>query len=280
MKLVEKVKSKFSNCIYLIYLFLIWNSIKLFLINADPIIQILNLLLSMGIYFCIEDKKLQIKGKRKINFIVGVVGLFFTVLRSFMLNNVEDKYYYLNLPIVIFFFVIILKPFNEFIHLKKILIISLLLPLRRLFFSIANYIFAFLIPPLTWFVLFSLGKNPILDGQNIFIGDHHFILSKGCLGADNLYFVLSSLIIYSCIFRLRRIPNIGIISLLSIIVSVIINTFRNAILAIVLSSEINYKEEIFYFLHESYGSLFFSLLSVLIISFLYFKLLNKELDYR
>ena len=35
----------------LIYIFLVWNSLKLFLINADPIIQLLNLLISSGIYF-------------------------------------------------------------------------------------------------------------------------------------------------------------------------------------------------------------------------------------
>ena len=55
----------------------------------------------------------------------------------------------------------------------------------------------FLIPSFTWFVLFCLGKNPILDGENIFIGNYQLILSKGCLGADNLYFALSTLIIYS-----------------------------------------------------------------------------------
>ena len=31
----------------------------------------------------------------------------------------------------------------------------------------------------------------ILDGENIFIGDNQLILSNGCWGADNLYFVLS-----------------------------------------------------------------------------------------
>ena len=67
-------------------------------------------------------------------------------MRSFILNNVDEKYYYLNLPIGIFFFIVILKPFKEFIHLKKIFIISLLLPLRRLFFELANLVLGYLIP--------------------------------------------------------------------------------------------------------------------------------------
>ena len=40
----------------IIYIFLLWNAFKLFEIKADPIIQLLSALLSMGIYFDIEDK--------------------------------------------------------------------------------------------------------------------------------------------------------------------------------------------------------------------------------
>ena len=280
MRLIEIIKGKSSNYSFLIYLFLIWNSIKLFFINIDPIIQILNLLLTMGIFFCIEDRKLQIKGKRKINFLIGIIGISITVIRSLLLNNADDIYYYFNLPIGIFFLVILFKPFNEFNHLKKIFILSLLLPLRRLFFYLANYILGSLIPTLTWFVLFALGKNPILDAENIFIEDYQLIISKGCLGADNIYFVLSTIIIYSCIFRLRKIKNLGIVLSLSIAVSITINTIRNTMLALVLTSKISYKDRIFYFLHDSYGSLLFTFFSVLIISSLYFRFLNKELEYK
>ena len=38
------------------------------------------------------------------------------------------------------------------------------------------------------------------------------------------------------------------------------------------------KDNIFYFLHDSYGSLVFSFFSVLIMSFTYFKFLDKELN--
>ena len=72
---------------------------------------------------------------------------------------------------------------KDYPHLKKIFIISLLLPFRRIFFSIANYILGMFVPSLTWFILFSLGKNPVLDGENIFIEDNqscyvYFFLKK------------------------------------------------------------------------------------------------------
>ena len=104
MRFLERLKK--INYNFLIYLFLIWNSLKLLLINSDPRIQILNLLISIGIYFCIEDKNLQIKGRRTISFLIGLVGISFTVFRSIILNNIDDKYYYLNLPIGIFFLII------------------------------------------------------------------------------------------------------------------------------------------------------------------------------
>ena len=280
MTWLERIKSKSFNFNLFIYLFLIWNSIKLLIINSDAIIQILNLLLSLGIYFCIEDKKLQIKSKRKIGFYLGIVGLSLTFFRSLILNNIDDKYYYFNLPIGIFFLIIMIKPFNDFYYLRKIFIISLLLPLRRLFFSFANYVLGFLVPSITWVILFSLGKDPIMDGKNIIIEGHKLIIGSNCLGADNLYFVLSTLIIYACIFRLRKIKNLGILLSLSITISIAINIIRNIILALIVSSKIYYKDEIFYFIHDSYGSLTFSFFSVLFISFLYFKLLNMELKHK
>ena len=91
MTWLERIKSKSFNFNLFIYLFLIWNSIKLLIINSDAIIQILNLLLSLGIYFCIEDKKLQIKSKRKIGFYLGIVGLSLTFFRSLILNNIDDN---------------------------------------------------------------------------------------------------------------------------------------------------------------------------------------------
>ena len=124
----------------------------------------------------------------------------------------------------------------------------------------------------------SLGKSPILEGENLFIENYQLILSKGCLGADNLYFVLSTLTIYSCIFRIKKNNNLAAIIISSIVISILINTIRNTILGLVFASEIPYKDNLFYFLHDSYGSLFFSFFSILIISFLYFKLLDKELN--
>lgn len=280
MRIANIFKNNFSYNL-IIYFFLLWNAIKLFLINSDPIIQILNLLLSIGIYFSIEDIKLEIKNKKRFSFFVGLISLSLIIIRSCLLNSVEDIYYYFNLPFGIFALVITLKPFNQLIQLKNILLLSLLLPLRRLFYAIFINLFVPLTKYFTWFVLFILGKNPVFyNNKSLLIDNVEINISNGCAGVDNLYFVLSAGIIYMLIFRLKNKFNILLFSIFSALISIFINIFRNTLIALVVSSNKVYKDNLFYFLHDSYGSLLFSFISVTIVSLFYFKLLESELAHQ
>ena len=145
-----------------IYIFLVWNIVKLFLINADPLIQLLNLLLSSGIYFVLEDEKTLINLNNKLNFFIGICGFTIVILRSFFLNSILDKYYYLHLPLGILFLIIIFKIPNNKNYFKKIFFISMLLPFRRVFYEIFIPLLMPLTKFLTWGVLFCIGKNPII----------------------------------------------------------------------------------------------------------------------
>ena len=79
------------------------------------------------------------------------------------------------------------------------------------------------------------------------------------------------------IFRLKNKNNILFFSIFSLLISIFINIFRNTLIALVVSSNKVYKDNLFYFLHDSYGSLLFSFISVTIVSLFYFKLLESEL---
>ena len=80
---------------------MLWNSFKLFQISSDPIIQLLNALLCIGIFFDIEDRnqKFYIRKRINISTFIGLVLFLLTIIRSFILTNVQDKYYYFLLPI-------------------------------------------------------------------------------------------------------------------------------------------------------------------------------------
>ena len=68
------------------------------------------------------------------------------------------------------------------------------------------------------------------------------------------------------IFKLNYRNNILFMSFSSVLVSIIINILRNSIIALVVSSNQTYKDFLYNFLHESYGCLFFSFISVSIVS--------------
>ena len=91
MELFFKVQKKSINFNLIFYLFLIWNAVKLFLINSDPIIQSLNLLLSIGIYFCLEDMNLQLKSKKRLSFFIGIVGIAVTFFRFYILLSTSSR---------------------------------------------------------------------------------------------------------------------------------------------------------------------------------------------
>ena len=263
----------------IIYIFLFWNSLKLFLISADPIIQLLNLLISTGIYFVIEDDKTVLSLNHKLSSFIGVCGFTLVIVKSFLLNSTLDKYYYFNLPLGILFLIIIFKlPYRKN-HFNKIFVLSLLLPVRKLFYEIFINILMPLTKYLTWFVLFSFGKNPVIKDQSLLIGDVKLSITKGCAGVDNLYFVFSLLLIYMFIFRLKSFFNIKFILIFSILTSIFVNVLRNTLLALIVFSNNEFKNRYFYFLHDSYGSLIFIAATVIIVSLAYFKLLDKELKY-
>ena len=215
---------------------------------------------------------------RRKSFVFGIFLLSICIFRSFYLINVSDKYYYLLLPIGILSISLFGKQDNQFNTFKNIVLLSFLLPLRRLFFYLFNPILLLLTKYLTFGFLLTLGTNPILEDSSIFFNTTELVISRGCGGADNMFFVICSVIIYSVTFRLRKSTNLKIIYLTMFLIPLLTNVLRNTLLAAIINLEVNYKDNLFYFFHDSYGSLIFSFISVLMVSFVYFHLLNKELD--
>ena len=181
------------------------------------------------------------------------------------------------MPSGIFSILLIIYESKDLNFYKNILNICLLLPLRRLFVYLLDFILLPVTKYLTWIILFSIGKEPILIDESIFINRSELIIGNACLGSDNLFFVICSVYIYSIILKLKNYQNIRIIAFITIIVPLLINVFRNVLLALIVSFEFNYKDDMFYFFHDSYGSVLFSLVSVSIVSKVYFSLLNSEL---
>ena len=85
-------------------------------------------------------------------------------------------------------------------------------------------------------------------------------ISKGCRGADNMFFVISAVVISLSILSLRSKLNLRIIYFFIFIIPLLVNFVRNSLLKFVINLNINYKDKVFSFSNESCGSLFFNFL--------------------
>ena len=278
---LNEVKQIIFTSNSLILFFLFFNALKLYQISADLKIQLLKLLLSFGIVLLLEDRNKKIEGFKKYdNFtrFFGVSLFVMTFARSFFLTTYEDKFYYFLLPIGISSILLVLFKWKDINLYKNICIISLLLPIRRAFFFLLNLLLLPVTKYLTWIILFSIGKEPILIGQSIFINKAELIIGEACLGSDNLFFVICTIYIYFIIFKLKSNENLKLITAITIFVPVTINVFRNVLLALIVSTESNHRDDMFNFFHDSFGSFLFSLISLSNVSKAYFSLLNSELN--
>lgn len=279
--LVYKGKNLIFTSNSFIFLFLFYNALKLYQISTDLRIQLLNLLLSIGIIFLLEDRNKKIFGFENFKGLNRYFGIAFFVIifaRSLYLTTYDDKFYYFLLPSGISSILTILFDWKDINFYKNVVIIAFLLPFRRAFVFFLNFLLLPLTKYLTWIVLLSIGKEPILIGRSIFINQSELIIGEACLGSDNLFFVICTVYIYFTIFKLRSFKNIRLIAFLTVITPVLVNVFRNVLLALIVSIDSNYKDEIFDIFHDSYGSVLFSLISVFIVSKAYFSMLNTELN--
>ncbi len=279
--LLNKLKQIIFTSNSFIFLFLFFNALKLNQISADLKIQLLNLLLSFGIVLLLEDRNKKIEGFREnkeLTRFFGISLFVFTLYRSFFLTTYEDKFYYFLLPVGILSILLSLFKWKDINLYKNIGIISLLLPTRRAFVFLLDFLLLPVTKYLTWIILFSIGKEPILLGESIFINKAELIIGDACLGADNLFFVICTVYIYFIIFKLKSYKNLKLITATTIFVPITVNVFRNVLLALIVSIDNSYRDDMFNFFHDSYGSLLFSLISVTIVSRVYFSLLNSELN--
>ena len=273
--LIKRIVNNF-NLNLVIYGFLIYTVLKFTIISIDLNVQLINALICFGIYFILEDKKLNIN-HNKTQLCSGIFIFLLNFFRSFFLYGPDDKYYYLMLPIGIFSLVLISNFGDKKVLFNPIFLISILLPLRRVFFYIFNPLLLPLTKYLTWLSLSLLGIEGIIKDYSIHINDVTLVISNGCAGTNNLFFSISTFLIYSFIFRLREKNNFNKVAIFTIIFPIFINLFRNTFLGYVITLDNIFKDDIFYLFHDSIGSLFFDLITLFVMSKFYFRLLNKEL---
>jgi cyanoexosortase A len=256
-----------------------WNVAVFWLSNQIETTQVLNLLLWLGIWMALEDQgpSLWPRPSRASAF-GGTLLLVLTVARSSLATNNQDRFIYLVLPLLAIGLALLNRPPGQWRRFWKPLAIALLLPLSRL---ITNGALPGLLVPvtakLTWVLLHALGFRAFLDGAEVQLGSGGVLVFGACAGIEQLIFTVSVVVIFLLLFPLERLLHIALVITASIVGAVLVNGVRIALLAYCTSWPAKAGMPAFTFLHDSYGSLLFSLVAVSIVGWIYLKLLDREL---
>ena len=256
-----------------------WNVSLFGLSHQLETTQVLNLLLWLGIWMALEDQSPSLWPRpSKASAFGGTLLLVLTVARSSLTTNNQDRFVYLVLPLLALGLALLNRPLGQWRRFWKALVIALLLPLSRL---ITNGVLPALLVPVTaklaWALLYALGFRAFLDGAEVQLGSGGVLVFGACAGIEQLIFTVSVVVIFLLVFPLERLLHIALVIAASIVGAVLVNGVRIALLAYCTSWPDKAGMPAFTFLHDSYGSLLFSLVAVSIVGWIYLKLLDREL---
>jgi len=255
-----------------------WNSVVLWQSGQPENIQVLTLLLWLGLVVSLEDQ-LHLLWPRpySVSFFAGAAILTATLIRGFWISNDQDHFVYLLLPLITVGLVLLVRPITQWQSFRTPLTIALLLPLSRVFTAVLPPILNPLTAHLTWACLYALGFQATLNRAEVRIGDGGVTVLGPCSGVEQMIFTVSVVVIFLLVFPLEKVKSIIAVLIGAVLAAIAVNVVRISLLAYLTSLPKKSGMPAFHFLHDSYGSLLFSLVAVSLVSWLYLKLLDREL---
>ena len=216
--------------------------------------------------------------KRKLNPMFIILGVLFLGIFFLLITNFDYLKFFLWFSPLVLTLVLNLIFFSKKIY-KLFTIGSLLVIFSGLMKFVSN-----LLSALTAFsaslIFNSLSFSTKVESGIIIIFKNKGVeVLTGCSGYEQLFFSIATFLIFYLRFPIKN-KNKLILELLKVVTcSFLINTFRIFILSAVVFID-SEKNIFFQFLHNSYGSLFFSLLATYITCLIYFKALKHENIYQ
>ena len=261
---------------YIILSVLFLNIILLNYFNVPDFDQVLNLLLSYGIFSYYQNIKFQSDNNiNTLQIILALLLFLVTLYRSFWLHN-QDYFIYLFSPLLFtssaLFFNNIKKIFKNF----KPLLMSSLLPISKLIFIPVAIILNPFSTFFTWLTLNALGFSSVMKGQEIFYNNAAISVTFSCSGAGQIIFSIIAMIIFNFCFPLKNAKFLLIQLCRTFLFTFIANIIRLFLLAIYGKSANSDSFSIFDYLHGGNGGLLFSFFSMMICCESYKRLYLKD----
>lgn len=254
-----------------------WNTAVLGLAGVAPDTQVLNLLLWFGCLIALEDRLHELWPRpSRSSLLVGGVLLTLTLLRGDFATTGQDRFIYLELPLLVLGLALLNRQFRELRIFMVPLVISLLLPLTRVLFATHPLIIP-LTSVLTWTTLSGLGFAPQINGATITMPNGAVEIGGNCTGIDQIIFTLSVALIFLMVFPLRRWLHRWFVLVVAVVAAVQVNVVRISILALLVNLPDESGMPAFTFFHDSMGGLLFSIVSVAVMGWCHTALIDREL---
>ena len=254
---------KINNLEFTLLTIISFNIFILYSLKLSLFDQILNLMISFGIFNYFLDN--QIKVDKDVN--VFQLGVGLTTLLGFFYRclwlHTGDNFVYLILTFLLFILILFSNNINNIYLYLKPLLLSILFPLGKFLFIPL----AILINPFstffTWLLLNSFGFTSVIKGQEIFYNDSGVNVTLSCSGSGQIIFCLTAMIIFNYFFPLKSKSLLLIQLCVSSLFMFITNVVRLFLLTIFSNTANIEGFSIFDYLHSGNGGLFFSFFSIL-----------------
>lgn len=244
-----------------------------------PSLTLLAVVIWGGAAICMEDRLDSLKiGPSRPSLLAGITLLAYATWRSAAVADQDSSVYVL--PILQGLGLALLaRPVRHVPIFSPALIVLSLFPLQLL---IARFI------PDVWlsvvtgkasqWILLIFGVNAALQGRVLSLGEVGGVrIHESCNGVDMIAQVTIIAIVFVLAFPIRsKLSRFFYVSLAPL-VAFAFNAFRISILAVISSSSLPNKDQLFDFLHLEWGGFVFAGLATVVIGQLYMALINREL---
>lgn len=246
-----------------------------------PSITLLTVVVWGGAVICIEDHldgfKIRPSG---MSLMVGAVLLAYATWRCSIVLDRDTTVYGLAL-VQGLALALLARPIRQLWIFRGSLIVLSLLPLQLVVSKLLpEYWLSVATGRASQVLLLIFGVNASLSGRVLNLGQGAVQIAAACNGVDLIVQVTVIAIVFTLAFPVRSVA----LKLLYVgsapVIGYLVNGVRIALLAVISSSSLPWRQGLFDFMHEEWGGLVFAGLATLLIGQIYMVLIERQLEQR
>ncbi len=250
---------------FILFTIIFLNIYLLYIFKAPFFDQILNILVSYGIFnYYDENNLIEDDNLNRLQIFISISFLICILYRSLWLYK-GDNFIYLLLPLLLLALLMLTRNIKNIYSSNVVPIkIALIFPLSKILFIPLATIINPLSTLFTWLSLNAFGFYSVINGQEIFYNSTGINVTYSCSGAGQIIFCISGMLVLNFCLPLnnRRLMLIQLSR--SFLFTFSANILRLFLLTIYASTANSDGFSIFDYLHGGNGGLFFSFFSMIL----------------